>query len=88
MSPIPHTLKMSYVYLLNNGEDPEEGGLQTAIDEIKNLQELELLELGYIPHDAYSLNLHSISHLTKLKSLHFEVKLLSFPLATGIKNIT
>ncbi|KAE9556662.1 hypothetical protein FO519_000068 [Halicephalobus sp. NKZ332] len=72
MNPIPHALKMSYVYLLNNGEDPEEGGLQIAIDEITNLEKLELLDLGYIPHDAYSLNLHPISHLKNLKSLQFE----------------
>jgi hypothetical protein len=72
MSPLPQSLIKSYSYFLQYDEEPEEGGLQTVIDSMKHLINLETLELGFIPHDAYSLRIDPISNLTSLKSLSFE----------------
>jgi hypothetical protein len=72
MSPLPQSLIKSYSYFLQYDEDPEEGGLQTVIDSMKHLINLETLELGFIPHDAYSLRIDPISNLTSLKTLSLE----------------
>uniref|UniRef100_A0A914QUI4 F-box domain-containing protein n=1 Tax=Panagrolaimus davidi TaxID=227884 RepID=A0A914QUI4_9BILA len=72
MSPLPQSLIKSYSYYLQYDEDPEEGGLQTVIDSMKHLINLETLELGFIPHDAYSLRIDPISNLTSLKTLSLE----------------
>ena len=66
---------MSYSYLLHYDDEPEEGGLQAVMDALINLKCLEILELGSIPHDAYSLKIDTISTLTSLKTLSFDVSI-------------
>jgi hypothetical protein len=72
MSPLPQSLIKAYSYFLQYDEEPEEGGLQTVIDSMKHLKNLETLELGSIPHDAYSLRIDTISNLISLKTLSFD----------------